>query len=139
MNVTRGLKAPASYRKATERMVLELTNGCGARNGLKVPNTMWGLLIIEACRIHDWEYTFGETLQAKIEADKNFKFNLNYLIVQRGGVFMYPRMVRANTYYLFVKYRGGEAYWKGKANCPPEHLEQSPIETPDEYNWPEGN
>ena len=35
--------APNTYWEATVADRLEVCNGCGAKGGIKVPNTMWGL------------------------------------------------------------------------------------------------
>ena len=60
------LYAPVSYWEAAPSEKRKICNGCGTKEGLNVPDTMWGLDISEACKIHDWMYQHGKTLADKI-------------------------------------------------------------------------
>lgn len=109
------LYAPISYWEAPETIKNKICNGCGAKDGLKVPDTMWGLDISEACKIHDWMYQHGETLADKIFADAMFRLNLSMIIDKYSNpAVAYLRHSRASKYYLAVVKFGNDAYWTGK-------------------------
>jgi len=91
-----------------------ICNGAGSAKGLKVPNTMWGLNCIEAFDIHDYDYWRGENERHKRSADKRMLFNLATIIVNKGGVMMWPRMYRATTYFVAVAFFGKKAFYAGK-------------------------
>lgn len=118
MNVTKGLHAPATYRKATITLVEEMTNGCGAA-GAKfdfVPDRIYGLRITEACRIHDWMYMEGIDIEDKDKADRSFLNNLLRLIYLRSAnkFTRFLRNRRAVKYFEAVQNLGGPAFWAGK-------------------------
>ncbi len=46
------LYAPKSYWNLTEEEKSKICNGCGAKDGIKVPDTIYGLSIKIACDIH---------------------------------------------------------------------------------------
>lgn len=91
-----------------------ICNGAGAKDGLKVPNTMWGLNCIDAFDIHDYDYYRGQNERDKRSADKRMLFNLTTIIVNHGGVMMWPRMCRATTYFVAVAFFGKKAFYFGK-------------------------
>ena len=74
--------------------IMILTNGCGregAENRL-VPDSILGLDISPACRVHDWMYEDAQeetdepaALAAEIEADAVFAANLDGIICQKSG------------------------------------------------------
>ena len=74
--------------------IMIMTNGCGrdgAENRL-VPDSILGLDISPACRVHDWMYTDAQeanceqdALNAEIEADAVFAANLDGIICQKSG------------------------------------------------------
>lgn len=107
------LIAPQSYRDASPAERLRRTNGCGAMGGPDyVPDTMYGLDVSEACRIHDWSYQIGKTLADKDRADLDFHTNLLRIISNHPGNFLikFLRRRRARTYYLAVKQFGMSAF-----------------------------
>ena len=109
------LYAPVSYWEASPSEKSKICNGCGAKDGLDVPDTMWGLDISEACKIHDWMYQNGKTLADKIFADAMFRLNLSMIIDKYSNPAMaYLRHGRAGKYYLAVVKFGNDAYWTGK-------------------------
>ena len=109
------LYAPVSYWEAAPSEKRKICNGCGAKEGLNVPDTMWGLDISEACKIHDWMYQHGKTLADKIFADAMFRLNLSMIIDKYSNPAMaYLRHGRAGKYYLAVTRWGNGAYWTGK-------------------------
>lgn len=124
MNVK--LYAPESYWETPEHIIDDLTGGCGPGGfgDWLVPDTVYGLSVFPACRIHDYMYGVGETLADKKEADRVFLNNMVRLIKAKAAWkwLRRLRLRRARTYYYFVKEFGGSAFWKGK-NRPEEERE----------------
>lgn len=46
------LYAPKEYWSASQEELDEVCNGCGSKDGIKVPDTIYGLSIKIACDIH---------------------------------------------------------------------------------------
>lgn len=116
------LFAPAEYWRLSPAAKAEICNGCGARKGFKVPDTIWGLSIVEACNIHDYMYHVGRTEQDREEADRAFLNNL-IRIIEADSINFAPlkalRRYRAMSYYNAVRDFGGPAFWDDK-NKPEE-------------------
>lgn len=92
------------------------SNGCGdSQTARIVPDTIYGLPIFEACRLHDWAYHIGRTVEDKQLAD--FEFLQNILIIVNGCTrWYYPHWLarrRAMTYYDAVL-RFGDSAFKAK-------------------------
>lgn len=106
------LYAPLSYWEATEEERKAVCNGCGAKNGINVPDTMYALCIIIACNIHDWMWKEGKTLGDFFFSNAVFIMNLALLIVGYGSKWLAPlRLARATTYFLTVQTIGESNYW----------------------------
>lgn len=116
--------APQDYIKLSSQQREKICNGCGAKGGISVPNTFWGLDISEACNVHDYMYFIGKTYSDKQEADRVFRNNLSRIIEARTswGFLKRLRHRRKKTYCLFVEEWGDTAYWKHK-NRPKNILE----------------
>ena len=110
------LYAPPDYFTAPQMLINQICNGCGSSNAKFdfVPDTIYGLDISQACKVHDWMYHFGQTNEDKEKADRSFRNNLIRLIDERGGFLRPLRRWRAGTYYLAVDRYGGPAFWNGK-------------------------
>lgn len=109
------LYAPLSYWNATSEEKQKVCNGCGAKDGIKVPNTFWGLCIKEACNIHDWMYKEGLTKADKLFADAMFRLNLSILIDENSNIVTAMlRHSRASKYYTAVAKWGDSAFWVDK-------------------------
>jgi hypothetical protein len=110
------LYAPEGFNELTKEEKSKICNGCGAKGGLPVPNTFWGLDISMACNIHDYMYSKGKTLKDKDTADRVFKNNCFRIINYESccNLLKKLRLIRANTYYLVVKNWGGDAFFAGK-------------------------
>ena len=110
------LYAPKSYWNASQEDKKKICNGCGAKDGIKVPDTMWGLLIIMACQIHDWMFHEGKTYGDFLFANAIFIFNLTMIIIARSANwFMITlRLGRASKYFYAVMIKGEKAYWVDK-------------------------
>jgi len=108
------LYAPTSYWRASVEDKSEVCNGCGAKDGIKVPDTMWGLPIVEACYVHDWMFEEGETLADFYFANAVFIMNIA-LLIGAGSRWLAPlRLARATKYFMAVQELGSDAYWDGK-------------------------
>ena len=116
--------APISYWELSPAEKEQLCNGCGAKNGLKVPGTFWGLNIEEACNIHDYMYYIGKTHYDKLFADAIFRLNLTVIIDSKESFL--NRMLnlfrhhRAGKYYIAVAKYGNGAFWVDKERLSPE-------------------
>ena len=109
------LYAPKSYWEANEAQRNEICNGCGAKDGIKVPDTIYGVCIRKACDIHDWMYQHGTTLADKMFADAMFRMNMATIIDNNSNFIMGPiRNMRASKYYVAVVEWGDEAFWVKK-------------------------
>lgn len=106
---------PKSYLKATDKQLNKICNGCGAKDGIKVPDSMWGLCIVKACEIHDWMYERGLTQGDLDFANAMFDYNLRAIIKNESNVFTrYWRLNRADKYAFMVEKFGDKAYWVNK-------------------------
>lgn len=107
--------APIGYWAMTPEEKATICNGCGAKGGITVPDTMWGLSIKEACNIHDHMYQVGKTYGDFLFANAMFMFNLTLIIVKGSNWFtMTPRLSRATKYFIAVALYGHDAFWKEK-------------------------
>jgi hypothetical protein len=98
-------------------LIDEIANGCGdGWRACLIPNTMYGLSILPACQIHDWDYHHGATIDDKEEADRRFLNNLLRIIEAHSAnhVTRALRNRRALKYYEAVRIYGGPAFWQGK-------------------------
>ena len=116
--------APISYWELSPAEKEQLCNGCGAKNGLKVPGTFWGLNIEEACNIHDYMYNIGKTHYDKLFADAMFRLNLTVIIDSKESFLNRTlnlfRHHRAGKYYIAVAKYGNSAFWVDKERLSPE-------------------
>lgn len=79
-----------------------------------VPEKILGLFITEACKIHDYMYSVGKTLEDKATADRVFRNNMVRLIQAGSRWLVVPRVMLANIYYSSVVAFGGPAFWDNK-------------------------
>lgn len=112
------LDADPEYWELTESEHKRICNGCGAKRGINVPDTIYGLRVTEACNIHDFDYHKGRTKADKDRADARLLYNLLQLIEAQTGwhqVVLKPlRRRRALKYYEAVVTFGDSAFWAGK-------------------------
>jgi hypothetical protein len=98
-----------------------MSYGCGPGGvgDYLVPDTMWGLYIGNACRIHDWYYRwdYDNYCEARRnEADRILKNN-SIRIINRythSNILRKLRYRRAQTYYTMVHNFGANAYWEDR-------------------------
>ena len=109
---------PCSFFEASEELRSDVAGGCGpgGPGDMLVPDTMYGLSVRPACRIHDWMYHFGRILPDKELSDRVFLNNMVRIIKARGslGFLENLRLRRAKTYYVMVRDFGGPAFWNSK-------------------------
>ena len=117
------LYAPKDYWKLTKEEKSEICNGCGAKGGIKVPDTMYGLDIKEACNIHDFMFNDGATYGDFLFSNAIFIFNLTSIIIHKSNWFTATlRLSRSTKYFIAVALKGQEAYWSNKPNHTNQNL-----------------
>jgi hypothetical protein len=86
--------------------------GCGP-GGLGdwfVPDTMWGLSVTDACRIHDWDYRHAPEAseEHRDECDRRLLSNVRRIINAKSTnkFSRRLRLIRSSTYYQFVHHMG---------------------------------
>ncbi len=116
------LLVPESFLNATEEEIDNKTGGCGPGEigDWFVPDTMYGESVYLACRIHDWMYGEGETIEDKKAADRVFLWNMTVLIQEspktgktEDSYLDQARLRRVMTYYQAVYYGGGDSFNEG--------------------------
>jgi hypothetical protein len=111
------LFAPAEYWRLTPDQHADFCNGCGSNGaGWLVPDSLLGVCVTEACDIHDYMYTIGQTIEDKDRADRVLRNNLLILIDEKStrGPLRWLRRKMAIGYYDAVHDFGGPAFWAGK-------------------------
>lgn len=97
------------------------TFGCGPGGigDYLVPDTMWGLDISEACRIHDWFYRFCPDRSEKAKRYADWLMLQNCLdIVHRESksrIAKQLRIIRCHTYFFMVSTLGKKAWGSGRS------------------------
>lgn len=128
------LECSDSFARAHPDVIEIVTNGCGP-GGWKiklVPDTIYGLSVKWACKIHDWDYAEGTTQEEKDLADARFLRNMN-TIISSGFILLRPlRRARALEYYLAVHTCGESCYWFNKTRLPESIFDVSPVGDLDE-------
>lgn len=108
------LEYPPGYLDMSPELKAEVCNGAGAKDGIKVPNTMWGLNLKEVFDIHDYDYYMGEDEKDKRLADRRMLVNAIIMIVNKRGWLMMARGYRAMSYFMAVAIKGKKAFYAGK-------------------------
>lgn len=92
--------------------------GPGGIGDILVPDTMYGLDVSDACRIHDWYYRFysDNTEEGRRVADDVFKNNLLRIVraKSKSKILRWLRVRRCRTYYSLVRFGGGPAYYEDR-------------------------
>lgn len=114
MNSIEPLDIPDGFLQLTDEQKKRICNGAGAADGIKVPNTMYGLNMIECFDMHDYEYEVGQTRAEKRRADRRMLVNLVIKINNKGGLLKWLRLRRAMSYFIAVSDFGDKAFFKGK-------------------------
>lgn len=106
------LSAPLEYIVLSPEGKRDICNGCGAKGGLPIPDSLLLLDISEACNIHDYRYWAGGTEEDKIFADREFLDNILTIIRQVEFLDALDdiREIEAHAYYLAVKLWGDSSF-----------------------------
>lgn len=100
------LHAPLDMIRAPMDEILDATNDCGRKGHLDehVPDSIYGLDISPACRVHDWMYGFATTLEEEQYADAIFAANVITIIQQhtKSRILMWLRLRMAYRYISAV-------------------------------------
>lgn len=94
-------------------------NGCGAKGGVKFPDTMWFVLIISACIGHDVRWALAKCFADLVEANEIFDNDLKKICdyesntpmqwVRRQRIAKYISGVELKGIYDYAEERGFEA------------------------------
>ena len=89
--------------------------GPGGVGDILVPDTVYGLDISLACKIHDWYYRFypDNTEEGRLLADSIFKNNMLRIVRDRSKsrILRWLRVRRCRVYYGMVRFMGGPAFY----------------------------
>jgi len=111
------LYADESFWNATKEEIDSVAGGCGPGwlGDRLIPDTVWGLSIKRACRIHDFDYSIGTE---RAVADERFYVNMQRIVLfcTKWQWLKSLRLHRIKIYYLAVKHAGGRVYAKDKNN-----------------------
>jgi len=93
---------------------IKYANGCGSKGGVKFPDTMYFVLIIAACIIHDIEWQFAKCYQDLLDANERFDNNLKKITDEESmnDVMRWLRRSRISKYVSGVELVGTESYAK---------------------------
>ena len=108
------LEYSAGFQNLSPAVKDDICNGAGAKGGIKVPNSMWGLNMKVVFDVHDFDYYMGESDQDKREADRRMLTNAIIMICNTRGPLMYFRGMRAMTYFMAVAILGKKAFYAEK-------------------------
>jgi len=96
------------------------TFGCGPGGvgDMLVPDTMWGLNINEACRVHDWYYRMypDRSEEARKSADQIMHDNAVDIVnnADSGRILRFLRRLRCKTYFHMVRNFGKSSWNQAK-------------------------
>lgn len=111
-----GLERIYPRHKYYEAFSRREVNGCGAKGGIDVPDTIYGMSITTACNIHDTEWFFAKNYFDLVEANQRFRRNIEKIIdaYSDNRFMVFLRMRRLHKYYDAVKLIGTPTYAKEK-------------------------
>ena len=89
-------------------------NGCGAKGGVNVPDTMWGVRVSAACNIHDIDWKNSTSYTDLVDANMAFRRNLEKILDEESAnkLTLWLRLNRMSRYYRMVKLVGTDVYAK---------------------------
>lgn len=94
------------------RLNFRHANGCGAKGGMKFPNTMWGVNIVAACIIHDIEWQLATNFKELVAANERFDNNLKRITDYNSSnsITTWLRRMRVAKYVIGVEIHGTRDY-----------------------------
>ena len=109
------LAAPMSFWGATDELRGDLTGGCGPGNigDYFVPDTIYGLSVRPACKIHDWCFAVWNDKPGFTLSNNIFKNNMIRINEQHKGPQWIKklRLPRIKKYYQAVHFFGEPSYF----------------------------
>ncbi len=116
------LSAPESFWAAGPDIISEVTNGCGTAGIVDylVPDQLYFLSILAACKIHDWTFAVWDDKPGFALANDLFRNNMQRIVQQyfeRTWMNIFNRIVRdlrmnlSIVYYQAVKNLGERFYY----------------------------
>ena len=116
------LSAPESFWNAGPDLVADLTNGCGTAGLVDylVPDHLYFLSILAACRVHDWTFSVWDDRPGFELANNLFRNNMQRIVQQyfeKTRMNIFNRIVRNRrmrlsvVYYRAVRDLGERAYY----------------------------
>lgn len=87
-------------------------NGCGAKGGMKFPDTMWFVSIIAACIIHDIDWALAKCYQDLLDGNERFDNNLKKICDKESmyDATRWMRRMRISKYISGVELHGTDDY-----------------------------
>lgn len=110
------------------------SNGCGAKGGTKFPDTMWFVLVVWACIIHDLEWYLAVNYEELLAANERFDNNLKRITDKESlnEAMVWLRRKRIGKYITGVEREGTVVYAIEREFELPEGVE---IPVPNENLW----
>lgn len=109
------LAAPMSFWNASDELRNSLAGGCGPGGfgDYFVPDTIYGLSVKPACKIHDWCFAVWEDKAGFTLSNNIFKNNMIRINEQHKGPQWVKklRLPRIKKYYLAVHFFGEPSYY----------------------------
>lgn len=93
---------------------MKYANGCGAKGGIKFPDTMWFVSVVAACIIHDIEWENANCYKDLLDANEHFDNNLKKITDYESinDFTRWFRRYRIASYTSGVELEGTPAYAK---------------------------
>ena len=91
---------------------LPYSNGCGAKGGIKFPDTMYFISVCAACVIHDIEWKLSTSYKELLLSNENFDNNLKKItdFESMNDAMRWLRRLRVGKYVNGVELHGTDAY-----------------------------
>jgi len=95
---------------------IKYANGCGAKGGIKFPDTMYYISVISACIIHDIDWYKATCYQDLLDANERFDNNLKKICDRdsMNDLTKWFRRMRIAKYVSGVELYGTESYAKDR-------------------------
>ena len=105
-------KLETKYKHAELKRGFKYANGCGAKGGIDVPDSIWLINISSACNIHDIEWELSKDYNDLVDANRRFSNNLKKITdyESMNNVMRWLRRYRVSTYVSAVDLVGIENY-----------------------------
>ncbi len=109
----------SAYSYHELKLGIKYANGCGAKGGVKFPDTMYFISIIAACIIHDIEWQLAGCHQDLLDANERFDNNLKKITDSKSSndVMRWLRRSRIAKYVSGVELKGTNAYAAERGFC----------------------